>query len=1575
MFFWTSSNPSVVDAVINTSALVGVSVGAAIVTYHIPGCYATKTVSVNPGPSQILGTGNIIAGSTTILSDGTTGGLWSSGNAAIVTIGSGTGIITGVSSGTTYISYTNSYGCFAERLIVAGACEPVITTLVNIDSTGPYTDSLTDGDGGPATSAHIVQPAGIAIDANGTVYVADEVGGEVRKIFRTGEITTLVSSNTLNAPSLVCVDKAGNVIVSSALISGYGGYLNKITPSGTITRIAGCPSCADSGDGHLAIYAPVYVCGLAVDTSGNIYISDCNTNKIRKINTAGIITTIAGTGTAGFTGDGGPATAAWINFPKDLKIDAPGNIYFCDKSNYRVRKISTTGIISTIAGTGYAGHTADGPATAADLFYPQSLALDISGNLFIGYDNIRKVDTSGIITLYAGDWTSLVAAGYNPAPGEGDGGPATAAALSINGMALDSAGNLYVSASNGVRMIMPPNPTINGASTLCSGAATTLSIAATGGYWSSGSTGVVTIGSSTGIVTGIASGTGSITYNFTSGCIAIKTITVNAGPASITGTDTLCAGSTATLSDGTTGGTWSSGSTSVATIGSATGVLTGVSAGTTNITYTAGGCATTASVTIDALPASVTGTATVCAGLTTTLSDATTGGTWTSGATGVATIGASSGIVTGVSAGTSNITYTTSSGCTANTTVTVNALPASITGSAAMCAGSTTTLSDGTTGGTWSSSAAGIATVGSGTGVVTGVSAGTATITYTLGSGCYVTDVVTVNALPATISGTTSIFLADTSTLSDATGGGTWSSSNTGVATVGSSSGIVTGVSGGGAIITYTLSTGCYTSITVTVAGVPAPISGFASVCQSATITLSDPSAGGHWSSSNTGVAAIGSSSGVVTGVAAGTATMTYTVSGSNRTVLVTVTGIPGTITGGASSVCAGSSLTFSDAPAGGAWSSSATAVATIGSGTGVLTGVSAGTLTITYNTGCGTAATKALTVNPTPSAGTITSPGGSCPGAITSLTDGAGGGVWSSSSAIAAIGSSSGSVTASGYGTAIISYTVTNSYGCSSMATSPFIIDGIPHDLYTCVGTGVASSTGDGGPAVLANLQGLRAIATDASGNLYISDVTVNKIRKVGVNGIITTVAGSGTAGNTGDGGQATAATLNMTGGGGVCVDKAGNIIISNTAGQTLRKVNAATGIITTICGTAGTSGFSGDGGPASAALIFGPVGVCTDTSGNIYFTDANNYRIRRIDAVTGHISTIIGTGSNAYSGDGGPGISARVSVPRDVAADKFGNLYIADNGNDVIRKYVISTGIITTIAGSGVAGGTGDGGQATAAKLNAPSRVATDGANNLYIADQTNNRIREVNLSTGIISTAIFTGTAGFTGDGGPATAGEVNFPCGIAVNRNGDIYVSDGNNHRIRVSPYNAGVYITLAGPTTVTSGTPVTFTASSSVQNGVSYQWEVNGSTITGATNRTYTDASPANGNIYTCVLTLSPECGSSYNVTSNSITITLAGMREADTASEKPVLSFTGTASLYPNPVHESLTVVASDLENGAAIIRIYDELGKVVTERPVTVTNGQLMEQMDVRQLPDAVYLIGVSDAGGRMVRIKFVKD
>ena len=344
---------------------------------------------------------------------------------------------------------------------------------------------------------------------------------------------------------------------------------------------------------------------------------------------------------------------------------------------------------------------------------------------------------------------------------------------------------------------------------------------------------------------------------------------------------------------------------------------------------------------------------------------------------------------------------------------------------------------------------------------------------------------------------------------------------------------------------------------------------------------------------------------------------------------------------------------------------------------------------------------------------------------------------------------------------------------------------DGI---ITTIACNGTSGFTGDGGPATAASCAPYR-VARDSAGNLYVADGSSRRIRKVSAAGIITTVAGRGTGQSSGDGGPATLAELIQPLS--VAVDPGGNVYIADGGSNRILKVNT-TGIISTIAGN-GKRGFNGDGGPATSASLYYPSGVAVDPAGNVYIADAGNLRIRKVDTA-GIITTIAGNGKEGFSGDGGPATSAELSFPVGVAVDPAGNVYIADEGSNRIRK-VNTAGIISTIAGNDTQGFSEDGGPATSASLNDPRGVAVDPTGNVYITDRGNNRIRKVNTA-GIISTIAGNDTQGFSGDGGPATSASLNKPREVAVDLAGNVYISDAGNFRIRkVNP--AGVISTVAG----------------------------------------------------------------------------------------------------------------------------------------------------------------------------------
>ncbi len=337
---------------------------------------------------------------------------------------------------------------------------------------------------------------------------------------------------------------------------------------------------------------------------------------------------------------------------------------------------------------------------------------------------------------------------------------------------------------------------------------------------------------------------------------------------------------------------------------------------------------------------------------------------------------------------------------------------------------------------------------------------------------------------------------------------------------------------------------------------------------------------------------------------------------------------------------------------------------------------------------------------------------------------------------------------------------------------------------ISTVAGTGRAGSSGNGGPATEAQLYTPRDVFVDAAGNLFIGGYNDQLVRRVDTSGTISIVAGGGTEG-LGDGGPATEAGLDHPIG--VFVDATGNLFIADLDNDRVRKVDPA-GTISTVAGT-GTEGFSGDGGPATAAQLDLPWDVFVDAAGNLFIADRGNHRVRKVDPA-GTISTVAGTGTRGFSGDGGPATEAQLNVPIDVFVDGAGNLFIADANNNRIRK-VDPAGTISTVAGTGTAGFSGDGRLATEAQLNDPVGVFVDGAGNLFIGDADNHRVRKVDPA-GTISTVAGTGTAGFSGDGGPATEAELVGPGGVFVDAAGNLFIADAGNHRIRrVTPAIATV----------------------------------------------------------------------------------------------------------------------------------------------------------------------------------------
>jgi sugar lactone lactonase YvrE len=470
------------------------------------------------------------------------------------------------------------------------------------------------------------------------------------------------------------------------------------------------------------------------------------------------------------------------------------------------------------------------------------------------------------------------------------------------------------------------------------------------------------------------------------------------------------------------------------------------------------------------------------------------------------------------------------------------------------------------------------------------------------------------------------------------------------------------------------------------------------------------------------------------------------------------------------------------------------------------------------------------------------------------------------------------------------------NGYVSSPVTSAAYLINGFGI-INTVAGNGTSGSIGDGGPATSAELVNAAKIAVDAAGNLYIADQS-NRVRKVTPAGIITTVAGNGSYTDSGDGGQATSAGIALPYA--LAVDSNNNLYISELYGYKIRKVTPA-GVISTVAGT-GTSGFSGDNGPATSATMKAPYGIAVDAAGNLYIADSGNNRIRKVS--NGTITTIAGIGTAGFSGDNGLATSASINAPYGVAVDASGNVFIADQGNNRIRKVTGTT--ITTYAGTGANTSTGDGGPATSATFYSPQDVAVDASGTVYFSDANYEVVRAVTPS-GIINTvAGYNLGSGFSGDGGPALGAKLSSPRGLALDKSGDLYISDESNYRVREVTYQATQPV-VPSPVIVspnsgayTSAQSVTITES---QTGAAIYYTTDGTTPTSSSilySGAFTVASSATVNAVGIQLgwKTSPVSSATYTINYPSTPLFTPGTGTYNSATQVAITSGLSGASIY-----------------------------------------------------------------------------
>lgn len=1062
---WVSSNIAVATINSATGLATGVTIGTTTITYVITatGCFVTRVLTVTPLPGAVSGGPEVCVQSAINLSVSPSGGIWSSGNTAVATVGSLSGSVTGAGAGTATITYTLGTGCSSFATITVNPLPAVIAggnTAICVNENVVLTNSTGGGiwgSGNPGVAS--VNTSGVVTGvAAGNALISYTLSTGCSRTTNIsvnpvpsaigGSLTPCVgASSTLNGTpaggtwssnntSVATIDATSAVV--SALVAGTA-LISYILPTGCArsatvivsplpSSITGTPTTCvgvtttlnstpgggtwTSGNTAIATVTPSsgIVTGVGIGTANISYAvsSGCSVSRVVTINAAPTAGTITGSA----------SVCTGLSIP--LTSTVPGGTW--SSSNNAIATVDASGNVSGVAAGSVAIlYTVMTPCGTVVSTKNISVTISAVSGTITGPDEVcigSNITLSS--SVLGGVWSSSTAsvAGVGSSSGV-----VTAFAVGTATVSYTISSSCGVATATAVVSVNPLPSAIMGATSVCVNATTMLSNTG-GGTWSSNDESIADADEVTGDIMGIAAGTAIITYTLPTGCRISRVLTVLPLPEAIAGPLTLCAGSTATLSNATAGGTWNSSNTSIATIGSLSGFVTTLTAGSTLIKYTAPitGCVRSAVMNVNPSPLSITGTTSVCVGASSTLSNATPAGTWSSNNVAIMGIDPASGLINGVNAGTTIITYQLSTGCRRTATVTVNALPGSIAGIPNVCPGATTTLTNSMAGGTWASGDVLIATI-SASGVVTGVVPGNADITYTSGAGCHRTTNVTVFTPPATITGAYTTCVGTTSALSNSVGGGAWSSSNASVASI-TGSGVYTGNVSGTSTVAYTLPTGCSTNVVVTINALPSPISGTPAICLGDTRTFSSMPVGGTWASSLPTVANVELSTGVVTSVAVGSSILTYELAtGCKRTLAINVNPLPTAISG-TLNVCAGSSTLLSSTSIGGSWSSSIPGIASVGSASGMVSGVSVGTALISYSfpTGCRT--TAIATVNALPAI--ITGAASVCVGATTTLASAPGGGTWASNNpSIGTIAAATGEVVGIAPGASLITYTL----------------------------------------------------------------------------------------------------------------------------------------------------------------------------------------------------------------------------------------------------------------------------------------------------------------------------------------------------------------------------------------------------------------------------------------------------------------------------------------------------------------------------------------------------------------------
>ena len=1316
--------------------------------------------------TRVAGAGQVTNSNTYLWSHlaGNTGGqgsLDATGPQASFNIPRGTAVD---SSGNVYVADQSNHTI--RKVTQAG----VVTTLAG----KPGTLGSTDATG---SAARFSSPSGVAVDSVGNVYVADRDNHTIRKVTPVGVVTTLAgiagssgstdgtgSAARFNSLSYLAVDGAGNVYVTDNFA------IRKVTSAGVVTTLAGTAGISGGVDGTGSAARFSYPAGVAVDGSGIVYVADSGNATIRKVTPAGVVTTLAGTaGSSGSTN--GTGSAARFSSPSGVAVDGSGNVYVADSWNHTIRKVTSAGVVSTLAGSAGSSGSTDGSGSAARFNYPFGVAVDGSGNVYVADSSnhtIRKVSSAGVVTTLAGTALSGVST-------SADGAGSAAGFYRPDGVAVDSNGNVYVAdyANHTIRKVTP------------AGVVTTLA----GKAGSSGSTDGTGSAARFSSPTGVAvDNTGNV-YVADYGNNTIRKVTSSGVVTTLAGRADY--------------------------VGSSDGI--GISAlfrspidvavdAAGNVYVTDSGNHTIRKVTPS-------GVVTTFAGAS--RSNGSTDGTGSAARfnfpSGLAVDGAANVYV----ADTSNHTIrkvtpsgvvTTFAGASGSNDGTGSAARFNYPQDVAVDSagnvyvadsgnhtirkinpsGEVTTLA-GTAGVVGYNSSYGSARFNSPRGVAVSTG-GRLVVTNTnydrlvLGELAGFQPILTrgnVSGLGVggvTLSGTvnpngfatTAYFEYGLTTTYGSSASVTLSSSNG--TTAQNVSTTLTGLTPG-TLFYYRLTASNIDGTTSTSGGTFKTISTNANL---SSLTLSSGTLSPTFVSSTTNYA-------VSVGNATASITITPIIAQADATLAVRVNGgayavITSGSPGSAQVLNVGNNnidvrVTAQDGVTQRTYSMEVTRLESV--------------LNSAFIEGSDAAVTSAEFVATGTTLGTMSL--GFAPGPMQELllVKNTGGGLISGNFS----GLTEGATLTAIYDGNTFNFRISYVGGDGNDITLTRVGSmGQISDTNTYLWSHLAGSTGGRGSldatAGQASFNSPSRLAVDGVGNVYVADRGNHTIRKVTSAGVVTTLAGSAGSSGSADG-NGSAARFSRPAA--VAVDSLGNVYVSDYDNHTIRKVTPA-GVVTTLAGTAGFSGSTN--GTGGAARFNFPLGVAVDSSGNVYVADSGNHTIRKVTPA-GVVTTLAGTAGSSGSADGA-GSVARFNYPADVSVDGLGTIYVADSENYTIRK-VTPSGVVTTLAGSAGLYGNSDG-TGSAARFNYPFGVAVDSSGNIYVAAYMSHTIRKV-TPTGVVSTVV--GAAGSIGStDGQGSAARFNYPSGVSADASGNLYVADTGNSIIR-KVTSTGVVITLAG----------------------------------------------------------------------------------------------------------------------------------------------------------------------------------